>query len=81
MNRFLKLKTKTTCYILPWDYVTVSHAIRSQNILASELTFNNELDKQLLSRDLFLLATKASLSEYHANSTSSLTSFARDLMN
>jgi len=80
MNRVIKLNTKSTTYILPWDFTTVLNAISSQNLSASELLFTNECDKHVLSKDLFLLAAKGSIKS-ESDQVSLLARIARDLMN
>lgn len=80
MRRSLTFQTKTSLFVLPWDFKTVSHVISSQHINVNDLRFNTPLEKKELSSDLFLLATKEAICK-KTNTVSVVTNFARDLMN
>ena len=79
IQKFIELSISNTHFVLPWDAPTVIHAIRSNNIDATQLVFASSLEKQLLSRDLFLLAAKDAVMR-NVEEPSTLTLLARALM-
>lgn len=78
-NKYIELHVHNTHYVLPWHAATVIHTIHSKAIHSEELLFTSSMEKQQLSRDLFLLAAKDAVTR-HAEEPSALTLMARALM-
>ena len=78
-HKFITLQLNNTHFVLPWHAQTIMHAIAKNQIHAEELLFSSSFEKQQLSRDLFLLATKDAMTR-NVDEPSTLTMMARALM-
>ena len=79
-NKFIEFSTDSIRYVLPWHAPTIIHAIQRNEIVAEQLLFASNQDKQQLTHDLFLLATSDCMTK-NSKEPSPLAIIARKLLN